>query len=218
MRISKSKQRASVDELLVRTVLATYGFAPTHPQIQLVQRYVYLLLLWNQKISLTSLAGPRQILERHFGESIFAVQFVPLASGRLADVGSGAGFPGMALKIARQELDVTLVEANHKKAAFLAEVKRSLRLEGVEIICSRMEELAVQPGFADFVSARAVGSLRQLLLWSSRALHSNGKLLLWLGVDDAIRVAGAAGWLWRKPVPIPNSRRRVLLIGEPASS
>lgn len=218
MGISKSKSQALVGEPLVRAALATYGFSPTDAQLDLILHYVELLLLWNQKINLTSLIGRRQILERHFGESIFAAQFVPLSSGRLADVGSGAGFPGLALKIACPELSLVLVEANHKKAAFLVEVKRSLGLEGVEVICSRMEELAVRPGFVDFVSARAVGSFRQLLLWSSRALPSNGKLLLWLGSDEAVRLAETAGWVWRKPVPIPGSRRRVLLIGEPASS
>ena len=217
MGISKSKSQGLLGEPLVRAALASYGFAPTRTQVGLILRYVELLLLWNQKINLTSLIRPRQMLERHFGESIFAAQFVTLSSGRLADVGSGAGFPGLALKIACPELSLVLVEANHKKAAFLVEVKRLLGLEGVEVICSRMEELAVRPGFVVFVSARAVGSFRQLLLWSSRALPSNGKLLLWLGSDEAVRLAETAGWAWRKPVPIPGSRRRVLLIGEPAS-
>ncbi len=196
--------------------MATYGFAPTDTQVELIERYIELLLLWNRKINLTSLTSRREILERHFGESIFALPLVPMAGGRLADVGSGAGFPGLALKIACPEMRVVLVEANHKKAAFLGEVKRSLGLGGVEIVCARIEQLAAQPGFVDFVSARAVGNLPKILLWSLRALPPRGKLVLWLGFDEAIRVAKTADWLWGIPVIIPGSRRRVLLIGEPA--
>ncbi len=196
--------------------MATYGFPPTGTQIGLIERYIELLLLWNRKINLTSLVNRREILERHFGESIFALPLVPMAGGRLADVGSGAGFPGLALKIACPEMRVVLVEANHKKAAFLGEVKRSLGLEGVEIVCARIEQLAAQRGFVDFVSARAVGNFPKVLFWSLRVLPPSGKLLLWLGSDEAIRVAKTAGWLWRSPVLIPGSRRRVLLIGEPA--
>lgn len=216
MDISNSELDRHLDEAFVRATMGTYGFAPTDTQVELIERYIELLLLWNRKINLTSLTSRREILERHFGESIFALPLVPMVTGRLADVGSGAGFPGLALKIACPEMGVVLVEASHKKATFLGEVKRSLGLEGVEIVCARIEQLAVQAGFVDFVSARAVGSLPKILLWSLRALPPTGNLVLWLGSDQAIKVAKTAGWLWRSPVIIPGSRRRVLLIGEPA--
>ena len=200
----------------VRELLAGYGVGLSDDQASAIQSYIALLLLWNQKINLTSVTEPRQILERHFGESMFAAQVVPMRRGRLADVGPGAGFPGLALKIACPELDIILIEPNLKKGAFLAEVCRLLQLRGVEIVRNRLENLKVSQGYADFVTARAVGGFPRLLAWSRSVLSSNGRLLLWLGADDAVALSRASGWTWSEPVPIPKSRRRVLLTAQPA--
>jgi len=180
----------------------------------MIQLYLSVLVLWNQEINLTSVVEPQKILERHFGESMFAARMVPIKAGRLADVGSGAGFPGLPIKIACGDLQVILIEANTKKAAFLAEVKRRLRLEAVQILHSRLEELPAQPGSLDFVVARAVGGFDRLLEWSSLSLVKGGRLVLWLGARDAGKISQRPHWAWRKPIAIPNSLRRVLLIGE----
>ncbi len=213
MRVSNSEYARPSDSL-VREALEPYGVKATAAQVELIQLYIGKLVIWNQKVSLTAVTEPREILERHFGESMFAARIVPVCQGRLADVGSGSGFPGLALKIACPGLDVVLIEANHKKAAFLAEVKRELGLEGVEIVVRRIEGLQVERGFADFVSARAVGGFARLLKWSRDALSGDGKLLLWLGGEDASEVGKIGGWTWRESIRIPNSRRRVLLIGQ----
>ncbi len=213
MRIANS-QYTRPSDTLVRQALQPYGVKATAAQVELIQRYIYKLVIWNQKVRLTAVTEPREILARHFGESMFAAQIVPVCQGRLADVGSGAGFPGLPLKIACPGLDVVLIEANHKKAAFLAEVKRELWLEGVEIVGRRIEGLRVERGFADFVSARAVGGFGRLLKWSRNALSAEGKLLLWLGAEDASEVGKIGGWTWRESIEIPNSRQRVLLIGQ----
>src|SRR5207244_13631657 len=113
-------------------------------QIEGIRKYMDLLLLWNHKVSLTSIVDPGEILARHFGESMFAAAKFSILKGRLADVGSGAGFPGLALKIIRPELHVTLIEANAKKSAFLAEVVRDLGLIGVDVL--RASHDAVHPG------------------------------------------------------------------------
>ncbi len=214
--IAKSKQTRLTGQV-VRSALERYGVALTDAQIYAIQRYVFLLLLWNQKVGLTSITDPREIIERHFGESMFAAGVVPIHHGRLADVGSGAGFPGLAIKLACPDLYVILIEANAKKTAFLAEVKRSLQLTGVEIVRSRLEELRVRSPYADFVSARALGSFHRLLRWSRGALAPNGRILLWLGADDAMKISMSSGWTWREPIPIPGSQRRVLLVGAPTS-
>jgi 16S rRNA (guanine527-N7)-methyltransferase len=179
---------------------------------------MYLLLQWNQKVSLTSLRDPAEILQRHFGESMFAASTVPISSGRLADVGSGAGFPGLALKIACPALEVVLIESNRKKSVFLSEVVRLLNLGGVEVAGSRMEDLSVRAGFASFVSARAMGNLDRILRWARKALPEEGQVVLWLGATDAERVSLRHGWRWREPIKIPGSHRRVLLMGRPSPS
>ena len=90
------------------------GGLSTQEQAEKVAQYMQLLLEWNQSFSLTSVTNPSEILSRHFGESMFATSIVPIRQGRLADVGSGAGFPGLAIKIMRPELDVVLIEPNKK--------------------------------------------------------------------------------------------------------
>jgi len=198
--------------------LESYGIRPGPAQAEAIQLYVSLLLQWNQKLNLTSLRDPAEILQRHFGECMFAASAVPISGGRLADVGSGAGFPGLALKIACPELEVVLVEANVKKSAFLLEVVRSLNVDGVEVVRSRMEDLSVRAGFAGFVSARAVGNFDRILRWARKALSGEGQVLLWLGAADAEEVSSRHGWGWREPIEIPGSHRRVLLIGRPSPS
>ena len=203
---------------MVRRSLEPYGIRPSPAHAEAIQRYVALLLQWNQKISLTSLRDPPDILERHFGECMFAASAVPITSGRLADVGSGAGFPGLALKIACPELEVVLVESNVRKSAFLSEVVRLLNLDGVEVVRSRMEDFSVRAGFAGFVSARAVGNFDRILRWARKALSGEGQVLLWLGAADAKEVSSRHGWGWREPIEIPGSHRRVLLVGRPFPS
>ncbi len=214
MREISNSKHSGVSEAAVREALAPYGLFLTPQQVEMVQLYLSLLVLWNQEINLTSVVEPRRIFERHFGESMFAARMVPIKAGRLADVGSGAGFPGLPIKIACGDLQVILIEANTKKTAFLAEVKRRLRLEGVEILRSRLEELPTQPGSLDFVVARAVGGFDRLLEWSSVSLVKGGRLVLWLGAHDAGKISQRPDWTWREPIAIPNSLRRVLLVGE----
>src|SRR5262245_35951733 len=85
-------------------------------QVQQIQQYTALLLYWNDKINLTAIRDPLEILYRHFCESMFGSTLLPVENCRLADVGSGGGFPGLPLKILRTDLHVFLVESNVKKA------------------------------------------------------------------------------------------------------
>src|SRR5579872_3590381 len=106
-------------EEIARTLSPYVGKAVTDPQLASIARYLAVLKKWNQTIPLTSIEDDTEIVARHFGESMFAGSFFPLERGRLADVGSGGGFPGFPLKIVFPELQVTLVEPNMKKCAFL---------------------------------------------------------------------------------------------------
>src|SRR5260370_33845008 len=110
-----------------------------------------MLLAWIDKVNLTAIRDPWELLYRHFCESMYAVTAVPLQAGRLADVGSGGGFPGLALKIARPELQVFLIEWNVKKATFLAEVGRELYLIDTPVLVSEYEELGEEGAHLDFV-------------------------------------------------------------------
>ena len=199
---------------LVRATLESYQVVVSEAQVEAIRKYMYLLLLWNHKVSLTSIVDPGEILDRHFGESMFAAARLSILNGRLADVGSGAGFPGLALKIIRPELHVTLIEANAKKSAFLAEVVRDLGLNEVDVLRARYEDLPLGAIQADFIAARAVGRLQKLLEWASGSLSPAGQVVLWLGAQDAENLLRVREWNWTAPVPIPRSRRRVLLAGQ----
>lgn len=193
--------------------LAPFGNSLTAEQISKIRQYSELLGRWNKSVSLTSITDPYEIIRRHFGESLFLASLLPVENCRLADVGTGAGFPGLALKIGHPSIELTLIEPNRKKTAFLAEVVRVLNLEGVEIRPERFEGIRPEMIQADVVTSRAVGGYRKLLRWSSVALAEQGHVALWVGGEDATRIAGAANWVWQPAVRIPESQRRFVLIG-----
>lgn len=197
----------------ITATLESYGVSASHELCDHIRTYISILLKWNQKISLTTVTNPSEILRFHFGESIFAASAVPIQLGRLADVGSGAGFPGLALRLFVKPLDVVLIEANMKKAAFLSEVTRELGLKGVEVLRGRMEDSDPGLGAVSFITARALGQHDELLRWSHARLDQDGKLVLWLGEDDATAISRNISWNWHKPINIPQSQRRFLLVG-----
>src|SRR2546430_8683633 len=127
-------------EEAIRRALRDFQVEVGPEQVACIQEYMKLLLFWNDKVNLTAIRDPSEMLYRHFCESMYAAAAVPLQNGRLADVGSGGGFPGVPLKIARPELEVFLIESNMKKATFLAEVVRELGLTDMHILVSRYEE------------------------------------------------------------------------------
>jgi len=93
-------------------VLAPFGIEPSEAQSIQIGQYVELLLLWNKSLNLSSILDPEEILTRHFGESMFLCTLLSVENCRLADVGSGAGFPGLAIKIFRPSVQITLIESN----------------------------------------------------------------------------------------------------------
>lgn len=178
-----------------------------------IRKYILLLLRWNERISLTTITEPIDILRFHFGESMYAASAVPIRNGRLADVGSGAGFPGIPLKILIPSLDLVLIEPNTKKASFLSECLRELNLAGVSVLRSRFEDLHEMGLAFDFITARALGGYEGLIEWTQGALASHGAIVLWLGQDDASKLQKKSSVEWSSPKAIPGSDRRVILVG-----
>ncbi len=194
--------------------LIAYKADLTSWQLEQIQHYIQLLLDWNRAISLTAITEPAEIVARHFGESLFAASFLPLKDSRLADVGAGAGFPGLALKIAVPEIRLTLFESNSKKCAFLKEIIHRLDLKEAEVRRQRYETCQESSSY-DFICARALGNYQILLPWARQMLRKTGNLALWLGTDDSVRMSRQKEFAWGAPVPIPESRRRVILLGRP---
>ena len=182
-------------------------------QIEAIQRYMGMLLAWNEKINLTAIRDPLEVLYRHFCESMYAAVAVPLEAGRLADAGSGGGFPGLPLKITRPDLHVFLIEANVKKATFLAEVVRELELANTRVLVSRYEELGEELTPLDYVCSRALGEFEKFLSWAGSERVATKRVILWAGGRDLEEINRIKGWTWSKPIPIPKSLQRFLLVG-----
>ena len=105
--------------------------------------YLDLLLRWNARVNLTAVRDAEEIVQRHFGESLFAARVLNLRNREtttLADVGSGAGFPGIPIKVWAPHIGLTLIESQNKKATFLREVLRTLKLENAQVFCGRAEQ------------------------------------------------------------------------------
>lgn len=192
-----------------------------------ISTYVDVLMRWNSRINLTAIRDPEQIVTRHFGESLFLARHLfhvgSAASGcpaghssnvALADVGSGAGFPGIPLKLRAPAISLTLIESNHKKAAFLQEITRSLVLTDVNIQNVRAETLS--PLAFDVVTLRAVERFEAVLPIAARLLKPQGRLALLIGTAQ---LSEARSLLpnhdFSDPLPIPLSTSRVLLLGQP---
>lgn len=185
-------------------------------QVEQIQQYTRVLLAWNDKVNLTAIRDPLEILYRHFCESMFGASILPVENCRLADVGSGAGFPGIALKIAFPSVQLLLIESNKKKCAFLSEVVRYIGLTDVEVLPERFEDIQTDRIGANIITARAVGGFKELIRWSNRSLAVGGHLVLWVGAEDSTRIARSSGWIWQVTQRVPCSKSRFILIGRPA--
>jgi len=140
--------------------------------------FLDLLIRWNKAYNLTAVRDPAQMVTRHLLDSLAVLPYV--RGETLADLGSGAGLPGIPLAIARPDLQVTLVDSNGKKARFLREAARALPLPNARVEQVRVEELE---GTCDCITARAFASLADMLAWGGHALAADG---VWLALKGQI--------------------------------
>ena len=197
----------------IRKLLMAYNFSPSDIVCEKIDAYRALLLRWNTKIALTTITDPKEVVRFHFCESIFAIAAGQFQNGRLADVGSGAGFPGLAIALAAPSMDVTLIERNSKKAAFLLEVIRSVEIRNARVLHSSIEDVSTDTKF-QYVTARAFGHFSDLTSWSADHMDEDGRLALWLGEEDLKLIVSRTSFSWGDPVRIPGADKRILLIGE----
>lgn len=202
-----------LSEETIRRALGDFQVTVSDRQVMLIQQYIRILLHWNEKLNLTAIRDPLEILHRHFCESMFAGVSVPINSGRLADIGAGPGFPGLPLKILSPELELFLVESNIKKGTFLAEVIRELELANARVLISRYEELGEEIAPLDVLCWRAVGEFGPFLEWAASERVAAGRVVLWIGGRDLDEVRKSKHWAWQEPIPVPQSLRRYLLVG-----
>lgn len=194
----------------IHDLLQPFGITLSQPQIGNLMVYLNLLLRWNEKINLTAIRRPEECVTRHFGESLLLARHEQL-TGCLLDIGSGAGFPALALKLVFPELNVTLLEPIAKKRAFLKEVVRACAFSGVEVRGERIQDLK-KGTLYDTITMRAVGS--SLVKEAVPYLKPLGKVYLWLSQTQAQQLVKLdSGMEWDVPVEVPESRECIILPG-----
>jgi 16S rRNA (guanine527-N7)-methyltransferase len=175
--------RAGPDDLLVAGALAL-GLDLTPGQAEAFRTYRDEIARWSARANLTALREPGDIVRAGFLDSLACIPLIPEQARRAVDVGSGAGFPALPLKLVRPDLSFTLVEVSRKKATFLHHLVRRLRLTGVRVLQRRAEDVAADPGEAgayDLALARAVAPPPGVGRLVRPFLHPGGLFLLQTG-------------------------------------
>jgi 16S rRNA (guanine527-N7)-methyltransferase len=202
----------------LRTLLAPFVPPAELDDLLLESMNVHLSLLirWNQRMNLTALRTPEAMVERHFGESLFAARHLLARDSQqqLFDLGSGAGFPGLPLKFWAPNLQLTLIESHGKKATFLREVGRALNLTGFSVLNARAETLSLR---APLVTMRAVEHFDQALLAAASLVAPAGRLALLIGEAQADRALSLLPAGSSTTLPLPSSQQRILLTWQSSS-
>jgi len=211
-------------------------------QLENISTYIDLLLRWNARINLTAIRQPEGIVTRHFGESFFAarhlfpkkialekptrgkpakpalseaeggVQGEQSSAQSVIDLGSGAGFPGLPIKIWAPEIALTLIESNQKKATFLREVARALTLTNINVFSGRADQYGSSS--VDVVTLRAVERFESILPLAAKLVAPNGQLALLISEAQlAIAHNLTPTFRWASPIPIPLSSSRIFAVG-----
>jgi len=208
-------------------------------QLHHISTYIDILQRWNSRINLTAIRSEEEIVTRHFGESFFAAchlfpdarvgaapQACPERSRwgcpaerssvvRLADLGSGAGFPGLPIKLWSPNIALTLIESNYKKATFLREVARALTLTDVNVMDARAESITKT---FDIVTLRAVERFADALRAARKLLAPAGRLAILVSSSQLVAAQSTLPDVsWQAPIRIPHSQSRELLMGQVSS-
>jgi len=172
--------------------------------------YLTELVEWNKKFNLTAITDPAAIRQKHFADSLLLLQARQLTSESVVDVGAGAGFPGLPLKLACPDIKLTLLEATKKKVEFLNHLIKVLGLTDTEAVWGRAEEFALQHREEfDLAVARAVADLRVLAELCLPLVKVGGRLVAYKEerVDAEVESAGPAlellGGQWRESIKFP---------------
>ncbi len=173
------------DRQLLKKEAKGFGVKVSDEQMEIFSTYLRELQEWNRRLNLTGARNTTDMVRDLMLDSLVAVTFLP-PNGALLDIGSGAGIPGLVLKIARPDLEVHLLEARQKKAVFLKHIVRELGLKGIAVFKGRAGETSGIPGlyqFYNIVTVRALASLKVSIDICSPYLNTGGILITFKGYD-----------------------------------
>jgi len=164
---------------ILRRGLKRFGVQIDDHMLEQFITYMEELKRWNKVYTLTSIDDERDIAVKHFLDSLLYLQVIPEGAYQIADAGSGAGFPGLPIKIVRPGLHVSLIESSRKKVAFLKNMIRKLNLSGVEVIHGRIEVLGHEyEGLFDVIVSRATFKIDEFIRVASPYVRKGGSLII----------------------------------------
>ncbi len=199
--------------------LAKIGIKPTEEQLSQLDKFYHLMLEWNEKINLTRITAEKEVYLKHFYDSLTLNKVVDLKNvNTLCDIGTGAGFPGVVLKIVFPNLRITLIDSLLKRVNYLNEIIKELKLQDIEAIHSRGEDYK---GEFDVVSSRAVANIEKLVDYTMHLVSKNGVFVAMKGNIDKELTESVAKKLNKKyriikiekfTLPVENSERSLVVI------
>ena len=171
------------DKMLEKSALIDIQF--TVEQLEKFYKYMQMLIEWNEKMNLTAITDPDDIILKHFIDSLTILKEIPRGA-KVVDVGTGAGFPGIPISIMNETIKITLVDSLNKRLIFLQEVIKELKLQNVEIIHARAEEFGQDKKYREsfeVATSRAVANLSTLSEYLIPLVKVNGKCICMKGPD-----------------------------------
>lgn len=189
-----SARTAEVNISLMREMLEKYLPEASADVKTKLLRYYELLVEWNARINLTAITDPEGVAARHFADSVLGARFVP-ENARLIDVGTGAGFPGIPLKLVRPDIELTLLDSLNKRLIFLREVIKELGI-GAELVHMRAEDAGRDPVYRekfDAATSRAVAGTDRIAEWTLPLIKVKGISLMYKGPGAEEELKTAAG-------------------------
>lgn len=203
-------------EELLKKGLNELGFSCSKGQTNAFMTFFFELKKWNRAYNLTALKTDEDIVIKHFLDSLLYLKAIPVNALKIADVGTGAGFPGIPIKIVRPEIDITLIEPSRKKTAFLRHIIRGLKLNGVNVLDKRIETLGKSyEKTYDIIVSRATFKIKDFLKKACPYVKEDGRLVLSKGpkISEEIKELKDKGVIEKiTRLSLMNNERNLLII------
>jgi 16S rRNA (guanine527-N7)-methyltransferase len=191
------------------------GLIPSETMLDQFMLYLQELEKWNQTVcNLTAINRREDVIIKHFFDSLLYLQAMPAQAKTVADIGSGAGFPGVPIKLVCPEIRLTLIESSEKKCAFLRHIVRQLQLKDIIVVHSRLENYA-QTNVFDAVLSRALYSLKELADKTARLLTEHGAIIVSKGPKVQEELAALVDYSFQVNIcslPLTNIQRRLVTV------